>query len=105
MTGEFSRPRLRSGVDLTVVLGFVLDRRDVADRGVKPGLIEPVDPVQGGEFGVVDTSPRAFWFDAFGLVEPDQALSLSAVVKVPTVPIEASAPASASRSLYPIAQY
>ncbi|WP_394279527.1 hypothetical protein [Microbacterium sp.] len=34
--GEFSQHRLALGVDLTVVLVLLLDRREVADRGLQP---------------------------------------------------------------------
>jgi hypothetical protein len=47
---EFSRQRLLPGRDVTVVLGLVLQRRDVADAAVQAAVVEPVDPAQGGEF-------------------------------------------------------
>jgi hypothetical protein len=72
---------------VTVVLGLVLDGRDVADAAVQSVLVEPVDPVQGGEFEVVDAAPGPFVADALGLVEPDHGLSEGVdapiVVKLP----------------------
>jgi len=95
---EFSRPRLRRESVVTVVGGFVLERGDVSDGPVKACLVEPGDPVQGGELKVVDPA-SAFVVLATGLVEPDQALGLGIVVASPTVPMLASAPASSRRSL------
>ena len=76
MEGEFSRQRLLREVVLTVVLGLVLDRREVAQAAVQPAGVEPADPAQSGEFEVVDTAPGPFTFGALGLVEPDQAFGL-----------------------------
>ena len=59
MQGEFSRQGLLLGVVLTVVLFFELDQRDVAQAAVQPGVVEPLDQVQGGELEVVDAAPRA----------------------------------------------
>ena len=50
MEGGFSRLRLLSGVDLTVVLGFVFDRGGVVQGAVQSGGVEPVHPGQGGQF-------------------------------------------------------
>jgi hypothetical protein len=80
---EFSRPRLRLGSVVTVVRGFVLDRGDVFDGGVKPGFVEPVDPAEGRELEVVDASPGSLESCALGLVEPDQAFGLGIVVAIP----------------------
>ncbi len=54
-----SRWRLLLGVVLTVVVGFVLDGGDVADRAVQPDLVEPGDPAAGRELEVVDIPERA----------------------------------------------
>jgi hypothetical protein len=83
---EFSRQRLLSGVDLTVVLGLVLDGWDVLQAAVEPVVVEPVHPAERGEFEVVDAAPGPFPLGAFGLVEPDQALRLGVVVAVPDGP-------------------
>lgn len=59
---------------MTVVRVLVLDWWDVSDAAVQPGLVEPVHSAQGGEFEVVDAALGPFVADAFGLVEPDDAL-------------------------------
>jgi len=53
-----SRQLLLLGVVVTVVVGFVLDGRDVSDRAVQAGLVEPGDPAAGGELEVVDAAER-----------------------------------------------
>ncbi len=67
---------------MTVVVGFVLDGRHMADGAVEPGLVEPGDPAAGGELEVVDAAERAVAAHALGLVQPDQAFGLSVVVAV-----------------------
>ena len=69
----------------------------MADAAVESRLVEPVDPVQGAELEVIDPSPGSFVADTLSLVEADRALGQSIVVEVPTVPMEATAPASRSR--------
>jgi hypothetical protein len=64
---------------LTVVLGFVLDGRHVADHGVEAVLVEPVHPVQGAQFQVVDAAPGSFVLDEFAFVEPDQGFGFGVV--------------------------
>lgn len=59
-TGVFSRPRLLPRVDLTVAVLLELGGRDVAERTVEAVLVEPVHPVQRGQFEVVDAAPAAF---------------------------------------------
>lgn len=80
MEGWFSRDLVGSGVDVTVVVGLELDRGDVAEGAVDAGVVEPPHPVQGGEFEVVCSAPRALVVDAFGLVEPDSRLRQSVIV-------------------------
>jgi hypothetical protein len=70
--GEFSRQRLLSGFDLTVVVVLELDGRDIADAAVEPAGVEPADPVQGSELEVVDAVPGSFRLSAFGLVEAEE---------------------------------
>jgi len=81
--GEFSRLRLRSGVDVTVVVGFVLDWWEVVDAAVEPHFVEPVDPAEGGELEVVDPAPGTFVADAFGLVQPDVGLGERVIGRSP----------------------
>ncbi len=59
MESEFSRQRLLPRVVLTVVvIGFELNWWDVAETGVQPDLVVPVDPVQCGELEVVNATQR-----------------------------------------------
>jgi hypothetical protein len=55
------------GLLVTVVGGLELCRWDVAAVFIKPSVVEPVDPLQGGDLDVVGGAPRAFRFDQFGL--------------------------------------
>jgi hypothetical protein len=45
-------------------------------------MVEPVDPLEGGELEVVEASPGAAVADEFGLVEPDDRLGQRIVVRV-----------------------
>ncbi len=65
-----------------MVLMLVLDRWDVPDRGVQPGLVEPVHPEKGCQLEIIDASPWSFPSDALGLVEPDHALGQGVVERV-----------------------
>jgi archaellum component FlaF (FlaF/FlaG flagellin family) len=47
------------GIVLIVVDRFVLGWRSVAAGRVKSAMIEPVDVLQGGQFELVETAPRA----------------------------------------------
>ena len=69
MEGEFSRQRLLRGGDLTIVRLLELDRRDVAQGAVQPGVVEPVDPGQRPQLEVVDGADRAFVTYAFCFVQ------------------------------------
>ena len=71
MVGWLSRQRLLLGVVVTLVVGFEFGGWDVADLAVEADFVHPPNPVQGGEFEVVDAAPGAFVSIAFGLVEPD----------------------------------
>ncbi len=42
---------------------------DVADGLQKPSMVEPVDPLQGGEFNRFEAAPRSAPMDDLGLVE------------------------------------
>jgi len=54
-------------------------------------------PRQRGQLKIIDAAERAVVVDAFGLVQPRySAMALSE--ESPTLPMEASAPASTSRS-------
>ncbi|WP_148086093.1 hypothetical protein [Actinocorallia herbida] len=62
-------------------------------------VIEPVDPFGGGEFEVGETFPGpGSWLDQLGREQADPD-SISALSRAsPTVPIEASGPASIGRA-------
>jgi hypothetical protein len=57
---------------LTVVEVFELCWQDVAEFTEEAAVVEPVDPLEGGEFEVVDTPPRALVSNQFCLVETEQ---------------------------------
>ena len=80
--GWLSRQRLLLGVVVMVVVGFEFDGWDVAGLAVESDLVEPPNPVQGGEFEVVDAAPGAFMSNAFGLVEPDHRFGRGVVEAV-----------------------
>ena len=65
-----SKPR-RGEVVVSVERRFVLGWRDVTAVAVKPLLVEPVDPAEGGELEVADIVPAVGVgsVDALGLVE------------------------------------
>ena len=67
---------------VSVVSGFELVGRQVADGGVEAGGVPPVHPAQCGEFNVVDDSPWAAHGDQFALVEADDRLGHGIVVRV-----------------------
>jgi len=65
---------------LIVVVLFVLDRGDVADRGVESLVVVPVDPAGGGLFDLAPRVPDlAFVEDDLGLEQPDDGLGQRAV--------------------------
>ena len=68
MKGGFSRQRLLSGVDLTVVLGLVPDWA-VVDGAVQPAGVEPTDPRQGDQLKVVDAAAGSVVTDASVVTE------------------------------------
>jgi hypothetical protein len=63
----------RDGVRLvtTIVSLFDLRRRDVADRLEQAPIVEPIDPLQGGELDRLDVAPRAATSNDLRLVETD----------------------------------
>ena len=74
MEAWFSRERLLLGIGLTGVSGLELDGRDVADLAVDAYVVEPPDPVELGEFQVVNATPGSFVSDALGPVMRLRAL-------------------------------
>ena len=66
----------------SVPLALELDGWNVADGGVQPGGVPPVDPRQGCQLDVFDRAPRAPVEDELTLVEPDDRLGQGVVVAV-----------------------
>jgi hypothetical protein len=54
---------------LTVVVGFVLCRRDVLQRAVQPALVPPLDSHQGGQLDLLGGAPRPTEADQLSLVQ------------------------------------
>ncbi len=67
---------------LTVVEVFELCWRDVAEFTEDAAVVEPVDPFEGGEFEIVETTPGAFVANQFGLVEPEHCFGQGVVVRI-----------------------
>ena len=66
-----------------------VDGLEFGRRGMPNGLqqsmvVEPVDPLQGGVFDVLDPLPGAAPADQLGLVQPDDRLGQRVVVTVAT---------------------
>ena len=45
-------------------------------------MVEPIDPVERGEFDRIDRAPRSTSVDDLGLVETDDRLGLGVVIRV-----------------------
>ena len=83
MEGRFSRELLLHGDDLTSVeLGLNFGRCAVAQRGMDPYVIEPIDPTQGGQFKIISAFPGSFPVDELGLVQAVHGLGESVVVRL-----------------------
>jgi hypothetical protein len=67
-TSGLSRPRVRPGVDLTVVGLFVLDGCEVVDRRVELLSLYQCTQDGVGQFEFFDGAERPVELDAFGLV-------------------------------------
>jgi len=83
-----------------VVSGLHLGRRQVAAVFVEAAVVEPVDPLGGGDLDVVDAAPWAVFLDQLGLVEAVDRLGQSLSKEDPTALTEGLMPARASRSLW-----
>src|SRR3954447_2695156 len=68
--------------ELSVVGGFELGRRDVAEGAVEPCVVEPVDPAERRELDVVDGPPGCLAADQLGLEHPVDGLGQSIVVGI-----------------------
>ena len=54
-----------------IVLRFVLGGRHVADRFEQATRVEPIDPLERGEFDCLEMPPRSLPLDHFRLEEAD----------------------------------
>ena len=66
-----------TGVDL-----LELGRGEVVASAVKPAVVVPVDPLEGGQFDVVEAFPRSAAADHLGLEQPDLAFGERVVERV-----------------------
>jgi len=92
--------RRQGGVlQVVVVADFGLGRRDVADGLEQASMVEPVDPVEGGELTVSSErqGPRRRITSVSSSPITLSARALSQ--RSPTLPTDGSMPASASRSV------
>ncbi len=55
----------------SVVEVFELEWREVIDRAVRAGGVEPLHPRRGRDLDLIDVAPRALVMGELGLVEPD----------------------------------
>ncbi len=63
-------------------LGFVFEGWDVADLAVKSGRVVPVDPFDGGELGLLSSSPGSASMDQFGFVGAVECFRHRVVIRV-----------------------
>ncbi len=82
---------------VTVVVVLELGGRDESDFAVEAAVIEPVDVLSDGDLEVVDAPPGALVADEFGLEQELNASARALSNESPTVPMEGTAPSSASR--------
>jgi hypothetical protein len=68
---------------LTVVGLLKLDWCDVSVLFVEPGVVEPVDVVQGGDLDFLDGLAGLVGIDQLGLVQPHNGLREGVVIGVP----------------------
>ena len=66
--------------DAVGVQGLPLQRGGVVEGGVGAVVVEPVNPLGGGDLDVVDVAPGALVADEFGLVQGVQCLGQCVVV-------------------------
>ena len=57
--------------ELLIVARFILRWRHVTNRFEQPACVEPIDPLERGEFDGLDVSPRAVALNDLGLEEAD----------------------------------
>ena len=74
---------VKACVVFSLVVGVVLDRRDMPERGMQPLVIIPVDPSGCGAFHITPVRPRpCLEINELRLVQPDRLLHQTVVVGV-----------------------
>lgn len=64
---------VKACVVFSLVVGVVLDRRDMPERGMQPLVIIPVDPSGCGAFHLTPVRPRpCLEINELRLVQPDR---------------------------------
>ena len=89
---------------MTVEDLFVLDRCQVVAGGVQPAVVVPVDPLEGGQFDVVEAAPGP-WRRINSVLNARCVSARALSSASPTVPTLGAAPAAASRSVNAIEVY
>ena len=79
--------------------GLELGRRDVADGLQEAPVVEPVDPLQGGVLDLIQGLPGPRRRTSSVLYRPMMVSANALSNESPREPTEATAPASASRSV------
>ena len=64
------------------MVGFELGGWDAAVVFEEATVVEPVDPLEGGEFEVVEAAPWSLVADEFGLVEPVDRLGERVIERI-----------------------
>ena len=82
-TFEFETPSGCWGLVVSVVSLLGLDGREVVAVLEGTAVVEPVDPLGGGDLEVVEALPRPLRLDQLGLVEPDHRLGQGVVIRRP----------------------
>ena len=98
-----SEPHRMGLLSVEHVLG--LDRGRVADLGVEPPVIEPVDVFERPVLDLVGSAPRRFRVDQFGLEQPDGRFGHGVVDRAADRTNGGAALISASRSVQRILVY
>ena len=60
---------------------------DVSDKPKRPAVVEPIDPAEGGHFGILHIAPRAFAMKEFGFAETVNRLG-DGIVCLTSAPME-----------------
>jgi hypothetical protein len=76
-----------------------LGRWDLTQLAMQPALVEPVDVFGDRDLDVVDAMPRAFVADQLGFEQTVIRLGEGVIVRIAPDPTEATASASARRSV------